>query len=639
MDTLKMMKALAMISVGAAGLLAAAGGACGQCSVYRLDVQDLDQRRTIGINTAGLPGGGSSHCVPTAAANWLAYIGTHGYPEVLAPRNWQQNGASYGAATSLIDQLGVLMGTSTSGGTSYGTCSTVVQQGLDQASPGNFVSYAVSINGNYAPSSADIYFGMITGQLVSIGSSRWALTPADPVLQLPQRYVRSKGGHAMTVNRVYNACTFSPTIYIRDPAGPNDGQTVSQSQFETFPVSVAPSGGVFAETDTTTTLNTRVVSRLIDPANTVKFSVVNTLMVISPKLGLTANAQQGQFNIMNMHHPDDFSVLPVHTHTSPNSVPVVAMKMHPQVARVLMLTSPAGQDPALTWFTPGTGTFDPIGPLPGATGIAFGRNGELYARTSTHMLRLDASTTPATQNGSVAVAGVAAIAYDDRSDTVVAVAPSRGVLGFSSASRFPADYAEMPVPAGVTIAGATSCAVSPLDSTIWLASTGDDALYSLSKGGAGVLVLNQRVATGQTIAPKNLHVDHRGHVVFTSGGVVRELRQNVANGQWEADPTSKFAGTVAGDIFEQSAARSNTDDTLTPLNEGQDTPNQPEVGGVMPILDCRPDFNGDGTLSVQDIFDFLNGWFNGNLRTDFNFSGTRNVQDIFDFLGAWFAGC
>ena len=54
---------------------------------------------------------------------------------------------------------------------------------------------------------------------------------------------------------------------------------------------------------------------------------------------------------------------------------------------------------------------------------------------------------------------------------------------------------------------------------------------------------------------------------------------------------------------------------------------------------CRADFNNSGTLSAQDIFDFLNAWFALSPAADFNSSGTITAQDIFDFLGAWFAGC
>ncbi len=54
---------------------------------------------------------------------------------------------------------------------------------------------------------------------------------------------------------------------------------------------------------------------------------------------------------------------------------------------------------------------------------------------------------------------------------------------------------------------------------------------------------------------------------------------------------------------------------------------------------CPADFNRSGTLSAQDIFDFLGAWFALDPRADFNGVNGQNAQDIFDFLGAWFAGC
>jgi hypothetical protein len=56
------------------------------------------------------------------------------------------------------------------------------------------------------------------------------------------------------------------------------------------------------------------------------------------------------------------------------------------------------------------------------------------------------------------------------------------------------------------------------------------------------------------------------------------------------------------------------------------------------VGDCPADFNADGALSVQDIFDFLSAWFAGDRRADFNGGGLA-VQDIFDYLTAWFGGC
>jgi hypothetical protein len=53
---------------------------------------------------------------------------------------------------------------------------------------------------------------------------------------------------------------------------------------------------------------------------------------------------------------------------------------------------------------------------------------------------------------------------------------------------------------------------------------------------------------------------------------------------------------------------------------------------------CVADFNNSGTLTVQDIFDFLAGWFAGSSAADVNGNGL-SVSDIFAFLTAWFAGC
>jgi hypothetical protein len=60
---------------------------------------------------------------------------------------------------------------------------------------------------------------------------------------------------------------------------------------------------------------------------------------------------------------------------------------------------------------------------------------------------------------------------------------------------------------------------------------------------------------------------------------------------------------------------------------------------VAPATACAVDFNGDGILGVQDIFDFLNAWFADDPRADFNGVNGLEVEDVFDYLNAWFVGC
>lgn len=54
---------------------------------------------------------------------------------------------------------------------------------------------------------------------------------------------------------------------------------------------------------------------------------------------------------------------------------------------------------------------------------------------------------------------------------------------------------------------------------------------------------------------------------------------------------------------------------------------------------CAADFNCSGSLSAQDIFDYLGAWFTLDPRADFNGVNSITPQDIFDYLTAWFAGC
>jgi acetyl esterase/lipase len=54
---------------------------------------------------------------------------------------------------------------------------------------------------------------------------------------------------------------------------------------------------------------------------------------------------------------------------------------------------------------------------------------------------------------------------------------------------------------------------------------------------------------------------------------------------------------------------------------------------------CPGDWNTNGAVSVQDIFDFLGAYFAGVPSADVNDSGAISVQDVFDMLAAHFTPC
>jgi hypothetical protein len=53
-------------------------------------------------------------------------------------------------------------------------------------------------------------------------------------------------------------------------------------------------------------------------------------------------------------------------------------------------------------------------------------------------------------------------------------------------------------------------------------------------------------------------------------------------------------------------------------------------------IPCPCDANASGSITVQDIFEFLALWFLNDPRADINAVGGITVQDIFDFLACWF---
>lgn len=54
---------------------------------------------------------------------------------------------------------------------------------------------------------------------------------------------------------------------------------------------------------------------------------------------------------------------------------------------------------------------------------------------------------------------------------------------------------------------------------------------------------------------------------------------------------------------------------------------------------CAADFDNSGSLSVNDLFVFLNRYFGNCPAADYNGDGGLSVQDIFDFLAGFFTGC
>lgn len=55
---------------------------------------------------------------------------------------------------------------------------------------------------------------------------------------------------------------------------------------------------------------------------------------------------------------------------------------------------------------------------------------------------------------------------------------------------------------------------------------------------------------------------------------------------------------------------------------------------------CRADLNGNNMFEVEEIFDYLNLWFQSDPAADMGVTpGTVDVPDLLEFLNLWFTGC
>lgn len=60
---------------------------------------------------------------------------------------------------------------------------------------------------------------------------------------------------------------------------------------------------------------------------------------------------------------------------------------------------------------------------------------------------------------------------------------------------------------------------------------------------------------------------------------------------------------------------------------------------VSPEPRCAADFNGDGALGVQDVFDYLGAYFAAASTAEMDGAPGLGVNDLFAFLASYFAGC
>jgi hypothetical protein len=151
---------------------------------------------------------------------------------------------------------------------------------------------------------------------------------------------------------------------------------------------------------------------------------------------------------------------------------------------------------------------------------------------------------------------------------------------------------------------------------------------------------------------------------YQDRAVIRVTHSNVQGGfegTGNIDSTPLFVSAAAGNyrLMAGSPAIDAGDNIAVPVTLAIDLAGDPRFVddpatvdsgiGPAPVVDmgafefqatgCPADFNHSGSVTVQDIFDFLGAYFTAAPAADVNASGDVTVQDIFEFLAAYFTGC
>ncbi|MCC6322479.1 MAG: hypothetical protein IT438_13700 [Phycisphaerales bacterium] len=599
--------------------------ALGQCHIYRWNVPDFDQKRDA------LPGDGGMYCVPTSATNWMAYIANRGYPFMMSgPRDWQSQ-ANYSLVTQTDASMGVLMSTSATGGTGGNTGLTGLQSYMFGRAP--YLFSASVWYGNITP--FDMYFQMLTNGLVNIcyGYYKQAAGAGG-------YYYYRDGGHCVTLNGLTDVCSPSPIIRVRNPA--DDSMLSSQSTFAT-----ATSRGL-QETfrDFPLSGSTKTLTRLADfGVGSTTRRYVDTMYIIrsnfacwSPATALPEIHLTFAASLFGDSSPQN------RVFTLPSGAIADSIAIHPdqsKAAYVRFTPAAIASSHRLRLLNLADGSDTDVGLLlpavQGQSPITFDRFGRLIVCDGSVLKVFDLSgRAPEIAASRPLASPASSICFDDVLDEIVVLTPgNRRLIRFSKDLSSAIDE---PLPSGVPVMGDGSVIPDPTASGRYLVTIpGTASVHELSIiPGTPRLALTHSLHLPAVQSVQDIHPADGG-IFVVADGRVRVLDRDPLAGRLRLAPTQVFGGLPAMRSMSLTRSRTNFDPAI---HTGPAWDNIVDPGeGVVPIPDCPADFNLSGTVTVQDLFDFLAAYFAGDPHADINGSASITVQDIFDFLAAYFRGC
>jgi phospholipase/lecithinase/hemolysin len=147
----------------------------------------------------------------------------------------------------------------------------------------------------------------------------------------------------------------------------------------------------------------------------------------------------------------------------------------------------------------------------------------------------------------------------------------------------------------------------------------------LKIGNVDIQLLNRDTAAHAN--PLAGFVDDGAHPHTTVQGVFANAVMAALNAGWNAG----YAAFSDQEILSHAGLAYGGSDTLSA-----------QVGSYAQYVRdyrCRADFDESGTVTIDDLFLYLDAWFTDVPRADMDGSGAVGIDDLFLFLALWFAGC
>ena len=611
---------IALLIASAAGTASAdvATAYYNSSSDYGFEIEhmpDFDQVRDgLAADGSGDPGG--MYCVPTSLTNLLGYIGDHGFSDVMnADADWE-NEEDYDYVTTVVNNMGLLAGTSGTGGTSHQPAYEAMDYFLECRAPGVFTVTENLATNTTGPTLRSIAENDVNGAITAlcygiyddIGNDLWGRKVLD-----------RNGGHCISFVRGYRSGS-TREIEFMDPDDSSNSSTQSTfgaEDYDVEPVEFVKSTSTLAAMF----LGDRTGSRIMRTWNG-KYRMIDSVIHVRPRCGYSWDSSENQWIIV---WPGDWG------HWAERPIPV------PGPFGMEMRDFTIGPDNNRIWAVDGSSSSMIYSvalsnhevktnalPHPGKK-IAFTRDRALIVLGDGVLSRLHLES-QSTENGpedlTIQVpSNIEYLAMEANGDNFwFASKNDRKVYRASQRLDTGPVNIELPSewPNGLPVAG-----IAASDQPEWpFAMLGADGRINLCKAGNGQLTTVGQIFTDGTV--HSLQFNDEGDLLTFSDQGMRLYRAE--DNQWRKIDDHPFKG-------EQFAAQTVMARSRTNFDEA-------EHGGEewRQIRDIEPtvgDIDGDGQVAITDLLELIGQFGEQSQNADLDGDGWVTIEDMLLLIGNW----